>query len=98
MARRYSVKRAPILCATLLALAACSTNKRLLAPDSEAKHVSPEKPAHAKKVVDPVCGMAVDSSEAYWHSTYQGAEFYFDSEECRKQFEENPDLFGASVR
>ena len=91
------MKRAMILGATLLALAACSTEKRLLAPDSEAKHLSPEKPSHLKKGVDPVCGTTVDSSEAYWHAAYQGTEFYFDSEECKKQFEENPDLFGASA-
>ena len=92
------MKRTMILAATLLALAACSTNHRLLAPDPEAKHLSPEKPVHTKMGVDPVCGTTVDSSEAYWHASYQGTQFYFESEECKKQFEENPDLFGASVR
>jgi YHS domain-containing protein len=88
-----------ILGAALLALAACSSNHRLLAPDPEARHISSEKPSHpAKRGTDPVCGASMNNAEAFWHSSYHGALYYFDSEECKKQFEENPDLFSADVR
>ena len=93
------MKRAMILGATLLALAACSTNRRLLAPDHEEHHISGEKPAGTmKKGSDPVCGAHMDDAEAYWHTSYRGTMYYFDSEECKAQFEENPDLFSAEVR
>jgi len=94
------VKRAMILGATLLALAACSTNRRLLAPDHEANRIiSPEKPsATVKRGADPVCGADMAQAETSWHTTYQGTQYYFDSEECKRQFEENPDLFSATVR
>jgi len=92
------VKRAMILGAALLALAACSTNHRLLAPDHEARHISSEKPSTIKRGSDPVCGASMDNAQAYWHSTYHGNVYYFDSEECKKEFEDNPDLFSAEVR
>jgi YHS domain-containing protein len=88
-----------ILGAALLALAACSTNHRLLAPDPEARHISPEKPSGTvKRGVDPVCGASMESAEGSWRSSYHGTLYYFDSEECKNQFEENPDLFSAEVR
>jgi YHS domain-containing protein len=88
-----------ILGTALVALAACSTNHRLLAPDSEAHQVSPEKPSTtAKRGIDPVCGANMDNTEAYWHTSYHGSMYFFDSEECKKQFEENPDLYSAEVR
>ena len=94
------MKRATILGATLLSLAACSTNHRLLAPDHEAAHIiSPEKPADpVRKGMDPVCGASMEQAQASWHSTYHGNVYYFDSEDCMRQFEENPDLFSAEVR
>lgn len=93
------MKRAMILGASLLALAACSTNHRLLAPDQEAKNISSEKPSSTiEKGTDPVCGAAMNSADMFWHATYQGTTYYFDSEECQRQFEENPDLFSATVR
>jgi YHS domain-containing protein len=89
-----------ILGATLLALAACSTNHRLLAPDHEAKHiVSKEKnSAAAHRGSDPVCGAEMDHATTFWHSSHEGITYYFDSEECRQQFEENPGLFSGDVR
>jgi YHS domain-containing protein len=88
-----------ILGAALVALAACSTNKRLLAPDPEAHNISPEKPSGTgKRGYDPVCGASMDSTQDYWHTTYHGTVFYFDSEECKREFEENPELFSAEVR
>ncbi len=93
------MKRAMILGAALTALAACSTNHRLLAPDHEAARVvSPEKPSHVQRGTDPVCGATMDNAQEFWHSSYHGNLYYFDSQECKKQFEENPDLFSAEVR
>lgn len=92
--------RALILAASLLALAACSTNKHLLAPDPEAaKIISPEpRPDQERGGVDPVCGTPVWGVDDVWISTYNGVEFTFHSEACRKQFEENPELYSATVR
>lgn len=93
------MKRVLILSA-LAALAACSTNRRLLTPDHEAdKIVSPEKPSTVKgRGVDPVCGAPMEQTTAYWHSSHSGKGYYFDSETCKRQFDENPDLYTGSVR
>jgi YHS domain-containing protein len=94
------VKHALILGMALLALAACSTNHRLLAPDHEAKYaLNPEKPdSPPKRGVDPVCGASMDSVEAFWHSTYRGADYLFDSKECKEQFDAHPDLYAGVAR
>ena len=93
------MKRAMVLGTALLALAACSTTHRLLAPDPEAHQISSEKPSSTeKRGLDPVCGANMDSTEEFWHTSYHGTLYYFDSEECKKQFEENPDLYSAEVR
>lgn len=42
-------------------------------------------------VTDPVCGRRFDSSEARAHTTYDGQEYSFCSEECRLRFERSPD-------
>ena len=91
--------RALILAASLLALAACSTENHLLAPNPEAaKIISPESRPDKSKEVCPVCGAPVWGVDDVWISTYNGAEFTFHSEGCRKQFEDNPDLYSAPVR
>ena len=83
--------RVIILGATLLALAACSTNHRLLAPDPEARHISPEKDHQvAKKGVDPVCGALMDNASTFWHSSYRGTIYYFDSAECKAHRQGSP--------
>jgi YHS domain-containing protein len=41
---------------------------------------------------DRVCGMAVNCSESY-EFKYKGATYYFDSDDCRQAFIENPDNF-----
>jgi YHS domain-containing protein len=93
------VTRALILAASLLALAACSTEKRLLAPDPEAKRIiSPEPRPDKDREVDPVCGTPVWGVDDVWISTYNGVEYTFHSEACRKQFEDNPELYSATVR
>lgn len=47
-------------------------------------------------VKDPVCNMEFDSGRATAQTTYQGQEYYFCSEECRRAFEENPDQYTGS--
>ena len=92
--------RALILSASLLALAACSTHDNLLAPDHEADRIiSPEKSDLVKgRGVDPVCGAPIDRAHDVWHATHEGSRYYFDSEQCRRQFEENPELYSAAAR
>jgi len=46
--------------------------------------------------VDPVCGMQVDENAAAperYTSQHSGQTFYFCSEECKQEFDENPDEF-----
>ena len=79
----------------LLALAACSTDRRLLAPDPQADRIlSPEKKGPEKEMVyDPVCGSPMGRDAAPWHMMYHGTLFYFDREECKHQFEGNPEAY-----
>ena len=42
------------------------------------------------KEKDPVCGMTVDPKTAQFHGVYQAKHYYFCSENCKKQFDENP--------
>ena len=91
--------RVMILGATLAALAACSTDKRLLTPDHEAdKIISPETRHREGRGADPVCGASLDHADETWSSRTEDGVYYFDSAECKKQFDRNPDLYRASVR
>ena len=91
--------RVMIVGATLAALAACSSENRLLAPDHEAdKIVSKHKPDTVGRGVDPVCGAHLDESGYAWRSTLEGEEYYFDSEGCKLQFEAYPDLYRNTAR
>ncbi len=45
---------------------------------------------------DPVCGMQVDENRAEGKSEYQGKQYYFCSDECRKEFESRPEEFQKS--
>jgi YHS domain-containing protein len=93
------VTRALILGAGLLAIAACSTHDNLLAPDPEADRlISPEPRPDEGRGADPVCGRPLDSKDDLWRATYQDVEYLFHSEACRKQFEENPELYSTPVR
>jgi Cu+-exporting ATPase len=40
--------------------------------------------------VDPVCGMRVEAGQVEAQSRYQGREYYFCSQECKRLFDENP--------
>ena len=92
--------RVLIVSATLAALAACSTEQRLLAPDHEAERiVSKERDGlEERREVDPVCGHPLDQVDETWESTVDGRLFLFDSEECKKQFDANPGLYRNTAR
>jgi YHS domain-containing protein len=40
--------------------------------------------------IDPVCGMKVDPNTTDIMTTYEGQEYYFCAEACRREFEDNP--------
>lgn len=42
------------------------------------------------QVLDPVCGMTIDSRQAAATAEYQGQTYYFCSTGCKKAFEKNP--------
>ncbi|MGC8636093.1 MAG: YHS domain-containing protein [Thermoprotei archaeon] len=43
-------------------------------------------------VLDPVCGMKVEETTAY-RSLYRGKVYYFCSQNCKKEFDANPDKY-----
>ncbi len=43
--------------------------------------------------IDPVCGMEVKEDEAAATSTYQGKTYYFCSQACKADFDENPEEY-----
>jgi len=42
---------------------------------------------------DPVCGMKVKDNGNEFHTQFAGRKYFFCSEECRKEFEAEPDEF-----
>lgn len=42
------------------------------------------------KVKDPVCGMIIEDGDAVGTSDYEGKRYYFCSNDCKKEFDENP--------
>ena len=42
------------------------------------------------QVVDPVCGMTIESSSAAGESRHNGTTFYFCTAACKREFDENP--------
>ena len=42
------------------------------------------------KEKDPICGMSVDTKTAQHKSIYNEKSYYFCSEHCKKQFDEDP--------
>ena len=53
--------------------------------------------------IDPVCGMKIDENSAQSKTQYQGMTNSFCSDECRRQFEKNPEheeekIMFASIR
>jgi YHS domain-containing protein len=45
------------------------------------------------KVIDPICGMEVDSEKAQWRSDYNGCTYFFCADGCRRAFEANPEKY-----
>ncbi len=45
------------------------------------------------KEKDPICGMSVDMKTAQYKSIYKEKIYYFCSEHCKNQFDENPGQF-----
>lgn len=43
------------------------------------------------KVKDPVCGMMIEPSDAVGTTDYEGKTYYFCSEDCKVEFDENPE-------
>ena len=43
------------------------------------------------KVKDPVCGMIIEESDAVGTSEYDGKPYYFCSDDCKKEFDDNPE-------
>jgi YHS domain-containing protein len=42
---------------------------------------------------DPVCNMSVDEKTAPARATYQGRTYYFCSNDCKTQFEKQPERY-----
>lgn len=49
------------------------------------------------RVVDPVCRMEFDKTEAKGQSTHLRQTYYFCSEECKRVFDENPTEYFGNV-
>jgi YHS domain-containing protein len=48
-------------------------------------------------VHDPVCLTELDPMEAGFASEYRGQTYYFDSEECKAEFDEDPAAFSGKL-
>lgn len=48
------------------------------------------------QVKDPVCGMMIDSETADWKSTHGGETYYFCMEQCKTQFDADPEEYVGS--
>ncbi len=46
-------------------------------------------------VIDPVCKMSIDRDSSQFSSQYNGQAFYFDSQQCKDQFDENSFAFST---
>ncbi|HXG64939.1 MAG TPA: YHS domain-containing protein [Blastocatellia bacterium] len=42
---------------------------------------------------DPVCGMQINEQQAAGQSRHQGQEYYFCSQDCKTQFDQNPSQY-----
>ncbi len=45
------------------------------------------------KVIDPVCGMSIEESDAAGSETHEGKKYYFCADSCHDKFIKNPELF-----
>ena len=46
---------------------------------------------------DPVCGMNVDENKSQYQSQYGGKKFSFCSEQCKKEFDKQPEQYARSA-
>ena len=46
-----------------------------------------------KSHTDPVCGMKLEKKDAAGLDEYEGRTYYFDSEDCMKLFQADPDKY-----
>jgi YHS domain-containing protein len=46
-----------------------------------------------RMAIDPVCGMRVEEKKAELQTQFAGKKYFFCSEECRKEFESEPDEY-----
>ena len=46
-----------------------------------------------EKLKDPVCGMELTYETAQARSEYNGQTYYFDSLDCKEQFDKNPEKY-----
>jgi YHS domain-containing protein len=44
---------------------------------------------------DPVCGMTVDDQKSASKSQFQGTTYFFCSEECKRKFDQQPELYAG---
>jgi len=51
---------------------------------------------HIMKVIDPICGMKIDSEKAMGHLEYKGAIYFFCSDSCLERFRRNPEHYVKS--
>jgi YHS domain-containing protein len=42
---------------------------------------------------DPVCGMKVNEKESEFHTQFAGRKYFFCSDNCRQEFESEPDAY-----
>jgi Ala-tRNA(Pro) deacylase len=48
-------------------------------------------------LIDPVCGATVDEDQAAGRSAHRGETFYFCSQSCKMEFDDNPDGYARNV-
>jgi Cu+-exporting ATPase len=46
-----------------------------------------------KKTIDLVCGMEVDPADSSFKTEVNGHDFYFCSAECKRRFDEHPQVY-----
>jgi YHS domain-containing protein len=46
---------------------------------------------------DPVCGMQVDDQKATAKSQFQGTNYYFCSDECKRKFDQQPQQYASKA-
>ena len=50
------------------------------------------------KVKDPVCGMMIEPDDAVGTSEYEGKTYYFCSDDCKTEFDANPEDYAEEGR